>query len=75
MKKKGFTPPMSHWLAGPLGVLIDEFIPEEKVLKAGLLRPAVVARLVSEHRSRRRDRGREIWTLIALQEWWQRNRF
>ncbi|HKN48089.1 MAG TPA: asparagine synthase (glutamine-hydrolyzing), partial [Candidatus Polarisedimenticolia bacterium] len=51
MKKKGFTPPMSHWLAGPLGVLIDEFIPEEKVVKAGLLRPAVVARLVSEHRS------------------------
>ena len=75
LKKMGFTPPLSHWLIGPLGPLIDDVLAPERVRRARLVDPEAVATLLAEHRARRRDRSREIWTLVSLHEWWSRNEF
>jgi len=68
-KKLGFNPPMGIWLQDDSNALVREWLDPSLVRKRGLFRAEEVERLISEHRSRRRDHGLRLWSLIVLEVW------
>lgn len=69
--KVGFTVPLSPWFRGPLRPLLEDTLLSQASLGRGLLDPKTVRGLVEDHVQGRRDRGRELWTLLTLELWHQ----
>jgi asparagine synthase (glutamine-hydrolysing) len=67
-RKRGLSVPMSLWLRGPLFEWAEERIGAPRLATAGVERKAALA-LLDEHRSRKADHARALWTLIVLSEW------
>ena len=67
--KKGFGPPTSQWVRGPLKKSVEETLSPERLAGHGLLDPQTVRRLLADHQERRADNGRKIWSLVSLQLW------
>ena len=70
-RKRGFSVPLSRWLRGAWKDLLDVYLSEDAVAKAGYFNWPVVRLLVREHLSGHRDHGKELWTLICLEVWRQ----
>ncbi len=71
-KKKGFGVPMAEWLNGPLVPLLKDKLNKEKIKKQGLFNYAYIDRLIKEHKSKKRDNRKPIWTLLIFQIWYDR---
>ena len=67
-RKRGLSVPLSAWLRGPLYEWAEARVGSTRLAVAGVERPAALA-LLNEHRDRRADHARALWTLIALSEW------
>lgn len=67
--KQGFGVPISQWLAGPLSEMTDDLLAPEALAKQGLFNPSAVARLLEQHRSKKRDNRKFLWTLLMFQAW------
>jgi len=65
-KKRGFAVPMARWLRGELKDWALEHL--ESVIDYGIERKGV-NKFWEEHQSRRRDRWRELYALIAFSLW------
>ena len=70
-KKVGFTVPLSPWFRGPLRELLADTLLSPRCLERGWFDSAALRSTVNDHLSGRRDRARELWTLLTL-ELWQR---
>ena len=70
-RKVGFTVPLAPWFRGPLRDLLVDVLLSPTALARGLYEPQVLRGYVEDHLSGRRDRARELWTLLTL-ELWQR---
>jgi asparagine synthase (glutamine-hydrolysing) len=68
-RKMGFGVPLGAWLRSELGDYAREILLDARTRRRGLLAPAGVAALLEEHRSGRRDRSTQIWSLLCLEEW------
>ena len=68
-RKQGFSPPFSTWSRGPLRGLVVDALSPRRVARAGVLDPDAVQAVLREHLEAREDRGRLLWTLLALQAW------
>jgi len=73
-KKKGFTPPLPFWIKDELKDLVLESFSEERLRSTGLLNPAYCRRLLDEHLQGKKDNNRQIWTVLALVWWLEKNR-
>jgi asparagine synthase (glutamine-hydrolysing) len=67
-RKRGLSVPLSTWLRGPLYAWAEARIGSTRLAAAGVERGAALA-LLNEHRSRKADHARALWTLIVLSEW------
>ena len=67
--KVGFTVPLSPWFRGPLREMLADTLLSPASLGRGYFEPAVLRGYVEDHLARRRDRGRELWTLLTLELW------
>ena len=67
--KVGFTVPLSPWFRGPLRELVADTLLSRACLGRGYLREEAVRSYVDDHLAGRRDRGRELWTLLTLELW------
>lgn len=67
--KVGFTVPLSPWFRGPLREVLTDTLLSGRCLERGYLEPAAVRSYVQDHLEGRRDRGRELWTLLTLELW------
>ncbi len=67
--KVGFTVPLSPWFRGPLRELLADTLLAPACLGRGYYEPAVLRGYVEDHLAGRRDRGRELWTLLTLELW------
>jgi asparagine synthase (glutamine-hydrolysing) len=66
--KRGFAVPLDGWFRNELGYRLDEMLgPNTRLLDHA--DRSSVARLVREHRSRRRDHGYYLWRLLVLDLW------
>lgn len=70
--KVGFTVPLSPWFRGPLRELLGDTLLSPACLGRGWYDPAVLRGYVDDHLAGRRDRGRELWTLLTLELWHRR---
>ncbi|MCG3199394.1 MAG: Asparagine synthetase [glutamine-hydrolyzing] 1 [bacterium] len=68
-KKLGFNPPMGVWLQEDSRKLLSEWLHPDVLRRRGLLEASEVNRLVEEHRTRRRDHGLPLWSLVVLEAW------
>jgi asparagine synthase (glutamine-hydrolysing) len=71
-RKRGFNIPFSRWVLHGLGPELERRFSRERVEARGLLDHAAVARLLAEHRSRRADHRKPLFTLLALDLWCDR---
>ena len=67
--KKGFPVPISHWLRGDARDFTRDLLSPDTIRRRGLLDPAVVSRILSEHESGAADHGPALWGLISLELW------
>jgi asparagine synthase (glutamine-hydrolysing) len=67
--KVGFTVPLSPWFRGPLRPLLEDTLLDRRCLERGWYEPAALKATVHDHVSGRRDRARELWTLLTLELW------
>jgi len=67
--KRGFAPPLSHWLMTDWRDLISEILGRRLVERDWILDGAVVQRYVTEHLSGEVDHTQRIWNLIVLELW------
>jgi len=67
-RKRGLSVPLSSWLRGPLYEWAEDRVGSTRLAAAGVNRDAALA-LLNEHRSRKADHARALWTLVALSEW------
>jgi asparagine synthase (glutamine-hydrolysing) len=67
--KVGFTVPLSPWFRGPLRELLCDTLLSPACLGRGYFEPAVLRGYVDDHVAGRRDRSRELWTLMTLELW------
>ena len=67
--KWGFEMPLSAWLHGDLGGLIDEHLDPERIRRQGIFDAGAVSRLVQSFRERRSDPSWQLWNLIVFQVW------
>ena len=67
--KVGFTVPLSPWFRGPLRELLASTLLSARCLQRGWYEPAALRATVDDHLSGRRDRARELWTLLTLELW------
>jgi asparagine synthase (glutamine-hydrolysing) len=70
-RKVGFTVPLSPWFRGPLRDLLADTLLSAAAAGRGYFEPGALRRLVDEHVTGRRDRARELWTLLTLELWHQ----
>jgi asparagine synthase (glutamine-hydrolysing) len=47
----------------------DQLAPD-RLRRQGIFRPEAVTALIEAHLSGRRDRRKQLWTLLAFQSWW-----
>jgi asparagine synthase (glutamine-hydrolysing) len=67
--KVGFTVPLSPWFRGPLRHLLEDTLLSPRCLERGWFEPAALRATVEDHVTGRRDRARELWTLLTLELW------
>jgi len=72
-RKQGFAMPLDPWLRTGLRELMEDSLGEGGLARRGLLKPAQIRLLVANQLSGRKDRGRRIWTLMMLEQWFRRH--
>jgi asparagine synthase (glutamine-hydrolysing) len=70
--KKGFSPPISRWLAGELLPYARRKLSPEHLKAIPLLNPQAPGRLLEAHVARRANMGRKLWTILMFVEWYDR---
>src|SRR5262249_20739491 len=70
--KVGFTVPLSPWFRGPLRELVTDTLLSPTCLGRGYYKPEALRGVVEDHVEGRRDRARELWTLLSLELWHRR---
>lgn len=67
--KKGFGPPSAAWIRGPLAKTVNDVLCRDKIEAQGVFRHKEISRLIDEHRNRRADHGRNLWSVLSMQLW------
>ena len=67
--KKGFGIPIGDWFRGPLRDMLQDTLHERRIREGGILRPAAVQALISDHIAGRRDNRKPLWTLFMFELW------
>jgi asparagine synthase (glutamine-hydrolysing) len=67
-RKRGLSVPLARWLRDPLHGWAASRLGDDRLRLAGVDPDAALV-LLEEHRLRRRDHARALWTLLALAEW------
>lgn len=70
-KKSGFKVPLAQWFRGPLRPMLNDYLTAKQSLSETFGDAARVRALIDEHQTGQRDRYLELWTLLAMEVWYQ----
>src|SRR6266508_4361491 len=70
-RKRGFSIPAAAWLRGELEPCARETLAAEALRRQGFFDPRRVESLIDDHVSRREDRSRQLWGLLAFTLWYE----
>ncbi len=73
-RKIAFLPPISEWLRGALGPVMEDQLKRGSLYSEGWMREDVASNLLSEHRRGEADRSNLLWPLLAAGVWLDRYR-
>lgn len=71
--KMGFGIPLGAWFRGQLRDWVEDLIGEQRLEQEGILRPASIRKLWSEHLSGRADWSYHLWTVLVFEDWLRQN--
>jgi asparagine synthase (glutamine-hydrolysing) len=69
-RKQGFVAPMPRWLRSELKPFVLEVLSPVHLERHGILDPATVARVLSDHFEGRETNDTLIWALVIFQTWY-----
>ncbi len=72
-KKAGFGVPVARWFRSDLKETMRECIEESQLVEDGLLSRTKLRTMFDEHLEVRRDRGKELWSVLCLEYWRRQN--
>lgn len=67
--KRGFSPPIEHWLRGPLHDWARDLLDPSSLSQQGFLRPETVETIWKQHMAGWRNHSNLIWSLLMFQSW------
>ncbi|MDB6029902.1 MAG: asparagine synthase, glutamine-hydrolyzing [Verrucomicrobiales bacterium] len=67
--KRGFEPPIAHWLAGPLRSWAEELLSEHRLRTAGLFHEGNVRQKWIEQLTGKRNWAQPLWSILMFQAW------
>jgi asparagine synthase (glutamine-hydrolysing) len=67
-RKRGLSVPLASWLRGPLYDWTRALLASPRLESVGVNAAAAVA-ILDEHRARKADRARAVWTIVVLSVW------
>jgi asparagine synthase (glutamine-hydrolysing) len=70
-KKAGFNVPNARWIKGELKPFVMDTLSNTAVSQMGILDPAAVEMVLSDHFSEKAENSHKIWCLLTLALWWQ----
>lgn len=68
-RKQGFGVPVGAWINNGLRPLVHDTLSPRRLRRHGLWNPAYVETLLEQHRRRRRNHGKLLWTLLMFERW------
>ncbi|MEE4272569.1 MAG: asparagine synthase (glutamine-hydrolyzing) [Thermoanaerobaculales bacterium] len=71
-RKQAFATPIGPWLRSDLADAARELLSPDACRRRGLFDVGVVAAMLDEHMTGRRDHGTALWTLMVLEHWQRR---
>jgi asparagine synthase (glutamine-hydrolysing) len=71
-RKRGLSVPVAEWINRGLRTVVDGLLAPERLHAEGVLHPARVGQLLSEHRDGRANHARALWPLIIYRAWRER---
>jgi asparagine synthase (glutamine-hydrolysing) len=69
--KASFGAPLRAWITNDLGPLVDDVLLDGEFVAAGVLRPDVLRKMVTDQRSGRRDMSKQLWQLLSMELWYR----
>ncbi|MCX5872056.1 MAG: asparagine synthase (glutamine-hydrolyzing) [Deltaproteobacteria bacterium] len=72
-KKRGFTPPLPFWIRDELRTFVSDIFLEDRLARLGIINPQYCKTLLDEHLNGTRDNNRQIWTVLSLVLWLEKN--
>jgi asparagine synthase (glutamine-hydrolysing) len=69
--KQGFSSALPYLLQHEYRALYERFLPDSKLVAAGVLRREPIHALLGEHLARRADHGNRLWLLINAELWYR----
>lgn len=72
-KKRGFTPPLPFWIRDELRSFVSDIFLEDRLGRVGIINPQYCKTLLDEHLKGTRDNNRQIWTVLSLVLWLEKN--
>lgn len=67
--KGSFSAPLRAWVGRDLAEMVDDVVVNGTLVRSGFVRHEAVANLISDERSGREDRSKQIWQLLNLELW------
>lgn len=71
-KKQGFAAPMAEWLRDPWFNYASSVIIESPLVKNSILNLEVVANILNEHKTERKNNGKSIYSIMNLALWYKK---
>ena len=63
--------PFATWVRGPWNSIARDVLLDRRTRQRGILEPAAIDRLLSEHAAGRTEGGDRLWTLMNLELWYR----
>jgi asparagine synthase (glutamine-hydrolysing) len=67
--KQGFGVPIRQWFRGPLTPALRNVLRDGWLTSSGYFRPGLIAELVDEHASGRRNHENFLWAIYVFEQW------
>lgn len=69
--KQGFSSALPYLMGREFGLLFQRFLPDSRLVEAGLLRRPAIERMLREHVARETDHGNRLWLLLQAELWYR----